>query len=59
MALVSYEWVAYGGTTSRIGLQSLEEGLWRGRRMNDMCRDELSRKDCGWLVRGGSAELLW
>ena len=29
------------------------------RRMNDMCRDELSRKDCGWLVRGGSAELLW
>ena len=30
-----------------------------GKRINDMHRSELSRKVCGWLVRGGSAELLW
>ena len=31
------------------------EGCWWGREMNDMRRSELSRKVCGWLVRGGIA----
>ena len=43
----------------------LEEGFaiyayvcCRGRRINDMRRSELSRKDCAWLVRVGSAAAM-